>query len=242
MRTNKVKAKMRAGKKAFGCQLVFPSATLIELMGYAGFDYVFLDGEHGVFTLKDIEEMCRAADLVGLTPIARVSNTEPSTILQFLDRGIMGIMGPHIITKDDAEAFTKACFFAPGGSRSFGGGRGNNYGVQASGRERRTFMEQVNEEILPIALLEDAQALQNLPEILKVEHLELFAFGPNDLAQSIGLPGEPDHPRVVEAIRQATLQIRAAGKKLKSDVTAEARTNDLFLEGAKEFLRETERR
>jgi 4-hydroxy-2-oxoheptanedioate aldolase len=56
MRTNKVKARMRAGKKAFGCQLVFPSATLIELMGYAGFDYVFLDGEHGVFTLKDIEE------------------------------------------------------------------------------------------------------------------------------------------------------------------------------------------
>jgi 2-keto-3-deoxy-L-rhamnonate aldolase RhmA len=242
MNVNKIKAKMRTGEKAYGCRLLFPSATLIELMGLAGFDYVFLDGEHGIFTLENIEEMCRVADQVGLTPIARVPDIKASTILQFLDRGIMGIMGPHIITKDDAQALVEACFFVPKGTRSFGSGRGSEHGVHTPGEVRRTFMTQVNEEIMTIALIEDAQALGNLSEILTVKHIDLFAFGPNDLAQSMGLPGEPNHPQVVEAIQQATDQIRAAGKKVRSDVILEARTNQLFLESAKEFLKNTRRK
>jgi len=236
MRTNKVKARMKAGEKAYGCRLLFPSTTLIELMGQVGFDYVFLDGEHGVFTLRDIEEMCRTADLVGLTPMARVPNIEHSTILQFLDRGVMCVMGPHIITADDAQTLAKACFFVPQGTRSFGGSRSNDYGMNLPGEERRSFMAQVNKEILPIVLLEDAQALENLSEILTVEHLDLFAFGPNDLAQSMGLPGEPAHSQVVTAIQQATAQIRAVGKKARSDVMVQARTTELFIEGAQNFL------
>ncbi len=237
MRINKIKAKMRAGEKAYGCRLLFPSATLVELMGVAGFDYVFFDGEHGIFTLKEIEEMCRVADLAGLTPMARVPNIKASTILQFLDRGIMGIMGPHIITKDDAQALTGACFFTPKGNRSFGSGRGNEHGIQKPGEERRTFMAQTNEQILTIALIEDAKAIENLSEILTVEHIDLFAFGPNDLAQSMGLPGQPNHPKVIEMIQKATDKIREAGKNVRSDVTAEARTNQVFLQGAQEFLR-----
>ena len=70
MKTNKILAKMREGQKAYGCSLNFSSATVIELLGQADLDYVFLDGEHGPFTPETIEEMCRAADLAGLTPIA----------------------------------------------------------------------------------------------------------------------------------------------------------------------------
>lgn len=235
MRINKIKAKMRAGEKAYGCALSFPSAPLIELMGRAGFDYVFMDAEHGVFTLQDIEDMCRVADLVGLTPTARVPNIQPSTILQFLDRGVMGILGPHIITRADAEALVEACLFAPQGKRSFAGSRGNDYGMIEDGP---AFMAQMNDEILPMALLEDIQALEeNLSEILKVEHLEVFSFGPQDLAQSMGLPGQPEHPRAVAAREKAAAQIRAAGKKVGPDVMVAARGNQIFLEGAREFLR-----
>ena len=241
MHTNKVKTKMEVGEKAYGCRLLFPSTTLVELMGQVGFDYVFLDGEHGAFTLRDIEEMCCLADLAGLTPLARVPNIEHSTILQYLDRGVLGIVGPHIITKTDAETLANACFFAPKGNRSFGGSRGNDYGAHAGGKERRTFMAQLNKEILPIVLLEDVQALENLSEILLVENLDLFAFGPNDLAQSMGLPGEPNHSRVVEAIQQAAALIRGAGKKVRSDVMVEARTTELFIEGARGFLRKVGR-
>ena len=70
------------------------------MVGILGFDYIFIDGEHGVFNLSEIEQMCIAADGLGLTPIARVPNIHPSTILRFLDRGVMGIIGPHISTID----------------------------------------------------------------------------------------------------------------------------------------------
>jgi 4-hydroxy-2-oxoheptanedioate aldolase len=242
MHENKIKAKMKSGNKAYGCRFLFPSVTLIELTGIVGFDYIFLDGEHGVFTLRDIEEICRTADQVGLTPIARVPNIRRSTILQFLDRGIMGVMGPHIITRSDAEELTQACLFTPQGNRSFGSGRGNDYAVSAPGEARRSFMAKMNKEILIIALLEDVQALDNLSEILGVEHIDLFAFGPNDLAQSMKLPGEPNHPRVLQAIEKASVQIRAAGKKIRSEVMVETRANELFLKGGQEFLRKSKKK
>lgn len=72
MKTNKILAKMREGQRAYGYSLNFPSPTVIELMGQADFDYVWLDGEHGPFTPETIEELCRVADLAGVTPIARV--------------------------------------------------------------------------------------------------------------------------------------------------------------------------
>ncbi len=233
MRTNNILAKMRVGENAYGCSLIFPSADIIELLGIAGFDYVFLDGEHGPFTVETIEQMCRAADAAGLTPIARVSNIQSSTILQFLDRGVMGIMGPHISTGAQAQALAEACRFAPQGKRSFGSGRGNDYGVPV---QRRQYMEQANAEMLVIALLEDVEALSNLDDILSVEGIDFFSFGPNDLAQSMGLPGMPEHPKVQEAMAQTTAQIYKAGRKMMSDVMVATTATDIILNAAREFL------
>jgi 4-hydroxy-2-oxoheptanedioate aldolase len=236
MRTNKIKAKMRTGERAYGCALSFPSAAVVELLGKAGMDYIFMDGEHGVFTLSDIEDMCRVADLAGMTPTARVPNIHSSTILQFLDRGVMGILGPHIITKADAEALVEACLFVPQGKRSFAGSRGNDYGLLDDGPAH---MARMNEEILPMALLEDIQAIEdNLADILSVEHLEVFSYGPQDLAQSMGLPGQPAHPRVIEAMNTASDQIRAAGKVVGPDVMVATRINQLVYGGARAFIEE----
>jgi 4-hydroxy-2-oxoheptanedioate aldolase len=235
MRVNKIRAKMKAGQKAYGCAISFPSAPMIELLGIAGLDYVFMDGEHGVFTLKDIEDMCRVCDLAGITPTARVPNIHSSTILQFLDRGIMGILGPHIITRADAEALVEACLFVPKGKRSFAGSRGNNYGVLDDGPAH---MARMNEEILPMALLEDIQALEdNLDDILKVPNLEVFSYGPQDLAQSMGLPGQPNNPKVVAAMDRSSARIRAAGKKVGPDIMVAARANQIFLDGVKAFMK-----
>ncbi len=98
MRINNVITKMQAGEKAYGCSLTFPSTAVVELMGQAGLDHVSFDSEHGPFTQDSIDDLCRVADMAGLTPMARVPNIDPSTILRFLDRGIMGITGPHITT------------------------------------------------------------------------------------------------------------------------------------------------
>ena len=103
MRTNNIVTKIAAKETPVGFTIRFPSATIVEMMGQLGFDFVMFDSEHGPFTTADIEELARASDAVGLTPMARVPNIHDSTILRFLDRGIMGIMGPHVNTREQGD-------------------------------------------------------------------------------------------------------------------------------------------
>ena len=233
MRTNKIIAKMDAGEVAYGCNITFPSSALVELMGRAGFDFVSFDGEHGPFTPEVLDDLCRFADMAGLTPIARVPNIESSTILRFLDRGIMGIIGPHITSKERAQQLADACRYVPQGKRSFGSARGAYFGDFESGPE---YMEHTNANILVMAQLEDVEVLDNIEGILSVDGIDLYASGPQDIAQSMGLPGQPNHPRVVEFEDKVKELVHAAGKKTIDDVTVSARAAGLILDGFKDFL------
>src|SRR3978361_631624 len=117
---NRIKAAMGAGRKAYGYNLSFPSPWVIDILGQIDFDFVFIDGEHGPFGLDQLEDLCRTAERYHLTPIARVPDIGSSTILRYLDRGIMGILGPHIATEADARQLARACYFAPRRLRYFG--------------------------------------------------------------------------------------------------------------------------
>ena len=110
---NRIKAAMRAGRKACGYGLTFPSPWVIDILGKLDFDYVFIDGEHGPFDLERLEDLCRTAERYNLTTFARVPDIGSSTILRYLDRGIMGILGPHIATEADARQLVRACYFGP---------------------------------------------------------------------------------------------------------------------------------
>ena len=113
-RTNRIIEKNEQGKKGVGLGLVYPSAEAIEIVGMlGGFDFVQLDGEHGLFSPESIDEMCRTADGFGLNVIARVPGIDSSTINSYLDRGVTGIWGPHIETAEEAEALVDASLFAP---------------------------------------------------------------------------------------------------------------------------------
>ena len=92
--SNRVKAAMPAGRKAYGYNLSFPSPWVIDILGKLDFDFVFIDGEHGPFGLDQLEDLCRTAERNNVTTIARVPDIGSSTILRYLDRGIMGILGP----------------------------------------------------------------------------------------------------------------------------------------------------
>ena len=233
MRTNNVIARMNRGETATGCILNFPSSTIVELIGMSGFDFVQFDGEHGPFTPESLDDLCRVADLSGLTPIARVPNINASTVLRFLDRGVMGIMGPHITTGGEARALANACRYAPLGKRSFGSGRGAYFGDFASGLQ---YMKHTNAQVLVIAQLEDVEVLDHLDEILSVDGIDLFASGAQDIAQSLSLPGEPEHPSVTEFQQKVENAVHAAGKKIAADVMVNARATDLFLEASRRFL------
>ena len=124
-RQNKILVKNREGKLGVGLGLVFPCAEAIGLVGLlGGFDFINLDGEHGLFSPESIDEMVRTADGYGLTVTARVPNIQSSTINLFLDRGVMGILGPHVETAQQARQLVDACRFVPKGQRSWGGGQG----------------------------------------------------------------------------------------------------------------------
>ena len=233
MRVNRVVEKMKRGELAYGINMSFPSTTLLELAGRAGFEFVMFDGEHGPFTPQDIDDLCRVADMAGLTPMARVPNIDDSTILRFLDRGIMGILGPHITTAERARQLADACRYVPRGKRSFGSGRGAYFGDFDSGPE---YMEHTNDNVLVMAQLEDVQVLDNIDEILSVGGVDVYASGAQDIAQSMGLQGQPNHPRVKEFEETVAARVRAAGKKTSEDVMVAARAANLFLEGARAFL------
>ena len=203
-------------------------------MGRAGFEFVTFDSEHGPFTPDILDDLCRFADMAGLTPLARVPNIESSTILRFLDRGIMGITGPHIIDRERAQQLADACRYVPRGHRSFGSGRGAYFGDFESGP---AYMEHTNDNILVVAQLEDAVVLDNIDEILSVEGIDLYASGAQDIAQSMGLPGQPSHARVKEFETQVRDAVHAAGKKTADEVMASARATNLFLDGAKAFMK-----
>ena len=99
-------------------------------------------------------------------------------------------------------------------------------------------MQQANKEMLVMAQIESVESLKNLSEILKVEGLDALAYGPNDLAQSMGFVGQPNHNKVQEAMANATKQIHAAGKKIVFDFMDGIQVADLFLDAAKAFAQE----
>ena len=241
VRKNNIFEKNRQGKKGLGFGLVFPSTELIELVGMGGgFDFINLDGEHGLFSPESIDAMCRAADGYSLTVTARVPNISASTINLFLDRGVMGILGPHIETAADAKALVDACRFVPDGNRSWGGGRGNFYNdarlLDSPATERTEFMALTNKEMLVMGQLETTRAFENLDAILAVEGIDAFAWGSNDLAQSMGFPGQPDHPEVKEAEWGVAERIHAAGRKMSYDISTTVNAPSLIVEGARRFL------
>lgn len=205
MRYNRAKEKLAAGKPISVVAPSYTSAGLVELLGRMGFDAIFIDCEHGPAGWDEVENMVRAAELTDATPIIRVQSNDPSTITRALDRGAGGVQVPHINTPEEAQAAVRAAKFAPLGQRGYAGGR-SALGVKGN------FTAHANEETMVVAMLEEAEALKNLDTILRVDHIDAFFIAPGDLSQSMGYPGQMDHPDVQAAIHDAVRRTRAAGR------------------------------
>jgi 4-hydroxy-2-oxoheptanedioate aldolase len=238
MPTNKIIEKMRRGERALGLDLSFYTDELIELAGLMGLDYVHYDGQHAPITPETIDRFCRICDGYGLTPSMRVPDHQPGNILNYLDRGIRSITVPITESKEQAEALVKHCFFAPVGLRSFTGQRILRYGL---GGDFKTVMEDTNTSFLLIPQLETITAYNNLDEILTVDGIEVFAGGPNDLAQSMGHVGEPNHPDCLRVTADGEAKIHAAGKKLSSEVMLGLNTTGSIQADIAAFLKENGR-
>ena len=206
MRTNLTKAKLAEGKVVFGAIVNRYAPDLVELFGAIGYDFVMIDCEHGPMHLDQVEHMVRAAEVFDITPITRVPNHEESVILGYLDRGVQGIIVPHVNTREIAEAVARAARYYPEGRRGVGGGRAHDYGVGVSRSESTAW---INSQLLVIPMVEETEAVDNLDAILTVAGVDILHVASGDLGQSMGNPGAE---KVREMMRQVIPRIRAGGK------------------------------
>jgi 2-keto-3-deoxy-L-rhamnonate aldolase RhmA len=210
MKPNRMKEKIARGEAALGCSVMFPSPQVVEMLGYAGFDWVLIDCEHGSIGLGDVELMAMACDAVGITPIARPRTNSTSDIQSVMDRGVMGVQVPHVNSADDARRAVAAVKFGPGAGRGLAAGtRPDSWGL---GARMADFTAQANAQSLVCVQLEHAEAIRNVDAILAVEGIDVFFVGPSDLSQSMGFPGNPKAPVVAEAIDATLTKIVAAGR------------------------------
>jgi 4-hydroxy-2-oxoheptanedioate aldolase len=206
MRTNATKAKLADGKVVFGAIIGRHAPDQIELLGAIGYDFVMIDGEHGAMSLDEVEHMVRAAEGFGITPITRIPNHDPSTILRFLDRGVQGIIVPHVNTAETAAGVAQAARYWPDGHRGMAGGRPHDYGV---GTTRDQSTRWINAQLLVIPMIEETEAVDNLDAILKVPGVDVLHVASGDLGQSMGNPGAA---AVRQLMREVVPRIRAGGK------------------------------
>ena len=214
-RENRAKRKLQLGEIVTAVS-GYNTADIIDFLGQFGFDAVWIEGEHGPIDFADIPDMTRASDLWGMTSVVRVNLNIPGVIYRTLDVGAQGIVVPHVNTAREARAVVEAAKFSPIGSRGMFGSR-QGYGVE-------DYVSRANDETVVIVLIEDIVAVNNLPEILAVDHIDVFYVAPGDLAQSMGHLGQVGHPEVLATVDRAIEQIVGAGRTagaLVSDATVE---------------------
>jgi 2-keto-3-deoxy-L-rhamnonate aldolase RhmA len=232
-RRNAVKEAAQSRTPIRGVHLTFAAPAVIEVLAAVDLQFVYLDGEHGCFDWRDIEAACCVAERHALTPIARVPDSSSGTITRFLDRGVCGIVAPHVETLDAARAVVESAYFAPKGNRSFGGGR-PEYGIRLE--TRPAYMRACNDTMSICLMIESRAGLDLAGELAAVPGVDYLSFGMLDLAQSLGHPGDPTAGPVKAAVADATRRIHEAGKPVREDFMRFVWINDVLLTGARELL------
>ena len=203
LRPNRAKEKLANGETVT-CIAGVDTPHLVDFVGQIGIDAVWLEAEHGPVDFEAIGDLSRAADLWGVTPLVRVGSVDYNTIYRTLDMGAMGITVPHVDTAQDARDVVQAAKYAPIGNRGMYGPR-QAFGVT-------DYVKKANDQTMVVVLIEDILAVNNLDEILAVDHIDVYHVAPSDLAQSMGHIGEDDHPDVQRTIEESITRIIAAGK------------------------------
>lgn len=204
---NPLKEKLAAGETCLGCFISVYAPSLAEMAGYAGFDFVVIDNEHGPFDWGEVEHMIRACEVAGVVPIVRVAECSPVYILKALDRGARGVHIPQINSAAEARRAVAACRFPPLGNRGAAYSvRSARHGALSGSR----YIDQANDDVLIVAHVESARAVDSIADIMKTG-IDVAFLGPTDLSVSLGRCDEPNHPDIQRMMARVLDAGRAAG-------------------------------
>lgn len=205
---NKFKRMLKDENCVYGPFMKTGDPMFVEAVGLAGFDFVILDTEHGPVDIESQQNNVRAAEARDMVPIIRLKDKAENTIGRALDIGAYGIQVPQISTADEAREVVKYAKFYPYGMR------GVCRFVRAadySAIDRYDYFKS-SKDILIILQLEGIDAIKNLDEILDVDGIDILFIGPYDLSQSLGVPGQVNNPKVVEAMHHIVKKAKAKNK------------------------------
>ena len=204
MSSQSLKNKLQNQELTIGSWISLAHPAIAEIFCKAGYDWLTIDLEHSVISLKETEELIRIIDLHGVTPLVRLSSINETQVKRVLDSGAKGVIVPNIKNAHEVKTVHSWMNYPDqGGHRGVGLAR-----AQAYGPGFKNYMSNCSNELSLIVQIESAQALENIDEILSCPEVDAFMVGPYDLSASLGIPGEFDHPKLKEALNS----IYKAGK------------------------------
>ncbi len=190
----RVREKLANDLPSIGTWMQIPSASIAEILGSAGYDWVVIDAEHGHVSNALLPDLCRALELGGTLPLVRVAEATPANCKAALDAGAGGVILPMIRSADELARVVAACRWPPAGRRGVGFSRANLFGQRFE-----TYRSEAQAPLI-VAQIENGEALADLEAICRVDGVDATMIGPYDLSASMGLTGEFDAPAYVEAL------------------------------------------
>ncbi|MDR3698376.1 MAG: aldolase/citrate lyase family protein [Candidatus Sulfopaludibacter sp.] len=198
MYINQTRERLARGETVFGCGLqVYRSAEIPRAFAAAGFDYVFIDMEHGAYDLETVQDMIAACNMAGITPIVRVGELLYSLVARLLDAGAQGIILPRV---EDPKLLAEAMSwmrFPPVGKRGYGV---NPTMVSYEGHTFAEIIEHQNRNTVSVVQFETRVAMERADELLSVPGVDIAMVGPADLSISLGVPGDFENPLMISTI------------------------------------------
>ena len=195
---NRVKKILKTGGTVIGCQVAeVRSPNIALLYGTAGFDFIFIDMEHGGFDLETVGDFVTASKAANIIPVVRVPALEEHFLSRPLDLGACGLMVPHIHSKEQVRKVIDCTKFKPEGNRGLAPLRAHTNFSKVNVPE---FMKEANENNMIVIMIEDDEAIDHIEDLLSVEGVDVAFMGTTDLSQTLGIPGQVRHPEILKRI------------------------------------------
>mgnify|MGYP006412574125 CR=1 FL=1 len=192
-----LKKSLERSNLTIGSWITLAHPAIAEIMAKSGFDWLVVDLEHSVITIREAEELIRVIDLAGSVPLVRLTSNNPDQIKRVMDAGSKGIIVPMVNSADDAIKAIESMRYPNNGKRGIGLARAQGYGASF-----QDYLEWQNNGPIVIVQIEHIDAVNNLEEIFSVKGVDGYIIGPYDLTGSMGIPGEFSHPDFIIAMER----------------------------------------
>lgn len=208
-----MKQRLQEGEVLFGTFYKFNCAPIVEMLGIVGMDFIIIDGEHADYSYRDMQDMCRTANGVGMNAVIRVPNSSAEHILHAGDMGAQGIQVPNSKSVDEARKAAENMRYAPFGTRGLGlTTRGSGYCLGGCYTDNKSYIDYVNHDLLSVIMVENVELANRIDELCDIPQADVFFIGTGDLSQSCGVTGQTGHPSVQALVKHVVETVRARGK------------------------------